>query len=260
MSLEQPSTKAELIQAAKINLGEPAIKVNITPEQENLRFREALNLFMMYHADSTEQVYVAQQITPTDLTNGYFTTSDEIIRVTSILDKMTALNPVFGNDQSIGYPTLIGAIGGYGNNSVHSAGSPLMTIFSIKSFLENFKDIVYAPTNFRWNPVTKRLYIDSDLRKRFVAGQYICYKAHTSLEEFNDGNSALYGNYWLVRYLTELYRLQWGTNFNKFKNMKLPGDIEIDSAGMIAEAKENIRELKEELMSSYAEWPSVIIR
>ena len=61
------TSRAELIQYALRNLGEPVVEVNVDDEQLEDRVEEAINYWYQYHFDGAERVYLKQEITPTEV-------------------------------------------------------------------------------------------------------------------------------------------------------------------------------------------------
>ena len=59
----------------------------------------------------------------------------------------------------------------------------------------------------------------------------------------------MYNDQYLKRYATALIKLQWAQNLSKFKNMTLPGGVQIDGAEIMSQAKEEIKELEAEVRS-----------
>ena len=62
----------------------------------------------------------------------------------------------------------------------------------------------------------------------------------------------MYGDSWLKHYTTALIKKQWGTNLKKFSGMQLPGGVTIDGDKIYQEAKDEIRELEEDLRNKSA--------
>jgi hypothetical protein len=103
---------------------------------------------------------------------------------------------------------------------------------------------------FRFNRRQGRLYLDINWQSDVVLGDYVVFEAYRVLDPatwprvFNDS--------WLKAYTTALFKRQWGANGKKFQGLVLPGGISVDWAGMYNEAKEEIKELEEELLNKSA--------
>jgi hypothetical protein len=67
--------------------------------------------------------------------------------------------------------------------------------------------------------------------------------------EFLYSPQSAYNNRWLKDYVTALTKAQWATNLKKFSGATLPGGVQFDTKELYAEAKEEIAELREELMA-----------
>lgn len=78
-------------------------------------------------------------------------------------------------------------------------------------------------------------------------------------KEIDDTAEKIYNNEWVKEYVVERFRLQWGSNLRKYKGVKLPGGVEFSGEEIYKEAKENLKELKEELHTRYQEPPDLFI-
>ena len=63
MSSTQPATETELKEYCLRRLGKPVIDVNISDEQQDDLFDEALQIFQSYHYDGSTQTYLPKEIT-----------------------------------------------------------------------------------------------------------------------------------------------------------------------------------------------------
>ena len=81
-----PTSRDQLKEHCLRRLGKPVVDINVDDEQVEDRIDEALLYYRDYHFDGTERVYLKQQVTAEDKTNGYFTLDNSIIGVTSVFD------------------------------------------------------------------------------------------------------------------------------------------------------------------------------
>lgn len=256
--VENPQTKDQLIAHCKARLGEPLIKVNITDIQASARLKEAVNLFNQYHYDSTDQSFVKQQITQDDINNGYFIIPSGILYINKILQKQNVGQAILGIENNALPSMTSGSFLG-GSTTADTMSSAMMQIFTYKYFVANYENILFAEDKFDFNPITRKLRIDCNFKDKFVVGNYITYLAEHDLSLFQNGTSDYWSNDWLIRYTSSLLKLQWAENLSKFKGMTLPGGLDFSSDDLKSEAKEEISALREELKTSFSEYPTLFV-
>lgn len=102
-------------------------------------------------------------------------------------------------------------------------------------------------TLFRFNRMQNRLYLDINWEADIALGDFVIVECYRALdpEQFNK----VWGEPWLKKYTTALFKRQWGANGLKFNGLVLPGGISIDFQGMYDSAKQEISELEDELMN-----------
>ena len=62
----------------------------------------------------------------------------------------------------------------------------------------------------------------------------------------------MWSDRWLLKYTTQLFKRQWGTNMKKFGAMQLPGGITLNGQEIYQEAQDEIRRMEEEMISAYS--------
>ena len=107
-----------------------------------------------------------------------------------------------------------------------------------------------GPVPFRFNRLQSRLFIDMKWRTDVQFGQYIIIQGYRAL----DPNSwaLVWNENWLKRYVTALFKKQWGTNMKKFGGLQLPGVVTLNGQETYDEAQNEIAALEDELMRKSA--------
>lgn len=103
---------------------------------------------------------------------------------------------------------------------------------------------------YRFNRMMGRMTLDVNWDAAFAIGDFIlveCYRA-LNPETF----TKVYNEPWLRKYVTALFKRQWAVNIKKFGNIQLPGGVTLKGDELFAEAKEEIRELEEEMINKSA--------
>ena len=83
-----PTSRETLITYVKRRLGDPVIELNLDDNQISDRVDDALQRYQDYHTDAVEKVYLKHQITASDITNKYIST-------TTVGDLITGVTNVF---------------------------------------------------------------------------------------------------------------------------------------------------------------------
>jgi len=92
----------------------------------------------------------------------------------------------------------------------------------------------------------RAIYMDVDMINN---NEFIIIECYRKLDQtdFTD----IYNDMWLKKYATELVRYQWGSNLVKLVGVQLPGGVSLNGDAIMAEAKENLSLLEEEMSVKY---------
>jgi hypothetical protein len=103
---------------------------------------------------------------------------------------------------------------------------------------------------YRFNRMQNRLSLDINWEADIALGDFVIIECYRVLDptEF----TKVWGEPWMKKYTTALFKRQWGANGKKFQGMQLPGGVTIDFQGMYDEAQTEIKELEDELMTKSA--------
>jgi len=253
MSIESPTSAEEFIRHCKARLS--FLKINITPDQERILLQRAKKKFLDYHRESTDTVYVKQQITLQDLQNGYFVTPNEIWEVHNLLSYRQARS--FSNDMiydmEIKYSLYNSNNTGYAATAADGNTSPLISYWLYRMDSGLYQSHFNRDDLFRWSKTSRRLVVEGN--PGFVVGNYIVYEASKSLED----EERFWQVEWFTDYMVELLKATWGENLTKFANVELPGGMTLNGQAFKDEAKARIEELEEELRSTYSDYTMIYI-
>ena len=103
---------------------------------------------------------------------------------------------------------------------------------------------------FRFNRMNNRLYLDANWKTDFILGDHIIIQAYRATDPTIW--SRVYNEPWLKEYVTALFKRQWGANMKKFGGLQLPGGVTLNGQETFDEAKEEIKELEDELQNKSA--------
>lgn len=247
MSISSPATRQELIDYCLRKLGHPVIEVNIDPIQLEDRVDEALQFYQEFHYDSTERVYLSEQVTSNIISQGYVELSDAVIGVTKVFPiTNTSRFSMF----DARYQILL--------NDLYSIQSMDMLYYSqVMTHIELINDLLVGQKPIRFQKHQNRVYIDSLNTGNIAEGSFIVFEAYRILDP--DTFSDVYNDHFLKRYLTALIKQQWGQNLKKYEGVQLPGGVTLNGKIIYDEATEEIANLKEEAETTWQLPPSFFI-
>jgi hypothetical protein len=234
-----PTSRQELIDYCLRNLGAPVLEINVDEDQIEDRIDEALQKYRDFHMDGQRRTYIPIQVTEQDLTNKYFTLTDDVMYVTRVLPVTNSYAAT--NMFSMKYQMYLNDF-----YALYRAES-LQYYVQMQQYLQEVDSILNGIQPIQYQRHGNKLFIDTQFRGNLVVGQYIMAEAYVSLGDTPE----MWNDTWLKQYSTALIKRQWGTNLSKFDGMQLPGGVTINASKIMDEAKEEITALEESLRDTY---------
>jgi len=241
-----PTSRPTLIEYCLRNLGAPVLDINVDDDQVEDRVDEALQKYRDYHMEGQRRVYLPLLVTPTVVTNKYFTLTDEVIYVTRVLPISNSYAAV--NMFSMKYQMYLNDF-----YALYKAES-LQYYVQMQQYLSEVDALLNGIQPIQYQRHGNKLYIDTNFGELQV-GQYIMAECYVSLEDTPE----MYNDSWLKRYTTALIKRQWGTNLSKFDGMQLPGGVTINASKILEESNDEIEKLEQSLLDSYSLPPDFIV-
>ena len=90
--MAMPTTRKDFKEYCLRKLGAPVIEINVSEEQAEDRIDEALKMYMDYHFDGSNKVYLKHQITQTDIDNGWIPIDSNVIGIVRIFPMSTIMS------------------------------------------------------------------------------------------------------------------------------------------------------------------------
>ena len=275
--MAQPSSRSELIDYCKRQLGAPVLEINVAEEQCGDVIDDALQYYYERHYDGVLQTYLKYKITQDDIdrgtasiksgssnTLGITTTSTEATIVGAGVTfnfyensnyiqmdpAVIGINKIFrfdgsqtatSNMFSIKYQLFL--------NDIYSFGSmELLTYNMTKTYLSDLDFMLNTEKQIRFNQRMDRLYLDVDFDSLSENDFLIidCYR----LVDPND-YTRVYNDHFLKKYSTALLKRQWGQNLMKFQGVKLPGGIELNGRQIYDDAINDLAIIREQMSNTY---------
>ena len=236
-----PTSRDQLKEHCLRRLGKPVVDINVDDEQVEDRIDEALLYYRDYHFDGTERVYLKQQVTAEDKTNGYFTLDNSIIGVTSVFDIGDAIQS--SNLFNIRYQIHL-------NDLFDFSSTTYVPYVTAMRHVEQLEEIFVGKKPIRFNRHINRLHIDMDWDDDVKTGNFVIIDAYKITDP--DVYSDVWADRWLLTYTTALIKRQWGENLKKFEGLQMPGGLTFNGQKIWEESTEEIRRLEEEMINSYS--------
>ena len=267
--MAQPSSRQELIDYCKRQLGAPVLEINVADEQVEDLVDDALQYFHERHFDGVTQTFLKYKITQEDVDRGrgnvgiatttasttivgtattfsfeensnYLQVPPHIIGVNKIF-KFDGTNSITNNMFSVKYQLFL--------NDIYFFGSTeLLTYAMTKTYLEDIDFLLSTDKQIRFNQRQDRLYLDIDWASAAV-DSYIIIDCNRLLDP-NDF-TRVYNDSFLKKYLTILIKRQWGQDLIKFQGVKLPGGIELNGRQIYDDAQRELDQLMERMSNTY---------
>lgn len=238
--MAQPTTKAEFKEWCLRKLGKPVIEINVDDDQVDDRVEEAFSYYWDYHFDGTEKTFLKHQLTSTDITNKYITIAENIIGVVNIFDIGDSLS--VNNLFNIRYQFAL-------NDMYDMSSYRLQEYMMAMQHIQFIEEMLVGKQPIRYNRHVNRLHIDMDWEK-VSAGDYVVAECYQIVDPATYGD--VYKDRWLQSYATAKIKYQWGSNLTKFNGMQLPGGVTFNGEQILADAREEIQRLEDDMISSYS--------
>ena len=268
--MAKPSTRETLKQYALRALGKPVIDINVDDDQLEDRLDEAYQYYAQYHYDGIRRTYLKYQYTQADYnrmtvdgsvesqaknsvtTNwkegqGFLVVPESIISVINVLPFSSKGNL---NLFDVRYQLRLNDLYDFSSTSIINYDNVLRHL----DFLDH---ILVGEKPMRFNQNDNRLYIDMDWKNDLQVGEYLVIECYRKLDPttFTDVNDDLF----LKRYVTALFKKQWGANLSKFNGVAMLGGVTLNGQQIFSEALSDIEKLETELRTTYELNPAMMI-
>lgn len=252
--MAQPTSRTELKDYCLRKLGFPVIDINVDDDQLDDRIDDALTKFRDFHYDGTEEIFLAQQVTANNITDGYITVSDNIVgvaRVLPISSATTSSTTTQGfNIFDINYQLRL--------NDFYNLTASSYTYYVIaREHLTMLDMIITGELPFTYNKTVNQVKIYMNWNGRLNADDYIVMQATRIIDPTT--YSAVFKDQWLKDYTTALFKLQWGSNLNKYANYSLPGGLVVNGEKIYNDAVTEVAALEEKLRDTFEAPPAMFV-
>lgn len=236
-----PTTRSQFKEYCLRKLGKPVIEINVDEDQVEDRIDESLKYYYDYHFDGSEKIYYKHQVTDQNKSDKYITLPENIIgavRIFPVGGMITGSRDLFNIQYQIALNDL------YTLTSVS-----MVPYYMTMMHLNLIQEVLVGQQPIRYNRHTNKLYVDMEW-DRIKTGDYLLVEAYEVINP--DTYTDAWGDRWLQEYCAQKIKYQWGTNLTKFTGLQLPGGVQFNGEKIMDDASQKIKELEEEMISSYS--------
>ena len=229
-------------------LGAPVINIEVTDEQLDDAYSDAIRKLQDFHMNGVERQYLKYQLTDDDILEGTVPLPDSITGVARVLN--IASNTVGGQYIfDLNYQIRMNDLW-----DLQSSSLPYYT--AVRQYTNMLDQMFNGQPMFRFNRVQQKVYLDIN-KNKLKAGMWVVMEVFRALtpEEFPE----LFMEPWLKKYTTALIKKQWGSNLKKFNNVVTIGNVAVDGQNIFNEAIQEISELDEVLRNTYEEPVAMLV-
>jgi hypothetical protein len=109
--------------------------------------------------------------------------------------------------------------------------------------------IVTGELPFTFNKKTHRVDIFMDWNGKTDVDQYLVFESQRIVDP--ETYTKVYSDTWLKKYVTALFKKQWGSNLTKYANYTLPGGLVVNGEKIYNDAVTEVEELEASLRDVY---------
>ena len=272
--MAQPTSRSELVQYCKRQLGAPVLEINVADEQIDDLVDDALQFFHERHFDGVTQTYLKYKITQDDIDRGRGRGGSNPIGIVTTTGSSTidGSSVTFSFEENSNYLQVPSSVIGvqkiyhfdgsntttnnmfsvkyqlFLNDIYYWGSTEILTYAMTKTYLEDLDFMLTTQKQIRYNQRQDRLYLDIDWSSVSKDDYFVidCYR----LLDPND-YSKVWNDSFLKKYLTSLIKRQWGQNLIKFQGVKLPGGVELNGRQIYDDAQKEIDVIMERMSNTY---------
>jgi hypothetical protein len=268
--MAQPSSRQQLIDYCKRQLGAPVLQINIADTQVDDIIDTSIQYYQEYHYDGIEKMYLKHEFTAEDVVR--FNETDEITSTDDpdgsiwenrknfieVPDHVIGIERVFGVTSNLSSNEMWGLSNQYFLLDVFSFSSgytfgnfDMSYYYMIKQYFETLDMVVNVGglVQYRFNKRQDRLYLDID-KTRIQENRYLVIECYRALDP--QAWNQIWNDSFVKRYATALMKRQWGQNLIKYNNVQLPGGITLNGRQIWEDGDAEVKDLEARMLTDYS--------
>lgn len=264
-----PNTRQTLISYAKRALGHPVIEINVDDDQLDDRVDEAVQYYSQYHYDGIRRTYLKYQYTQADQ-NRILADGTEGATKNSVTSTWKEGNNYIIVPETVFAVTNIFPFSNKGNlnlfdvryqlrlNDLYDFSSTSVVNYDIVMRQLDFLDhILVGEKPLRFNQLSNKIWVDMDWKNDIAVDEYLVFECYRKLDPAT--NTDVFNDIFLKRYVTALFKKQWGANLSKFDGVAMIGGVTLNGRQIYSEALQDIEKLETEIRSTFELNPAMMI-
>jgi len=259
--MAEPASREQLKQYALRALGKPVIEINVEDDQLEDRIDEALQFYQQYHYDGIRRTYLKYQYTQTDYDRINANTSESVTKnsVTTawqegngfivVPESVISVINIFPYS-SKGSMNLFDVRYQMRLNDLYDFSSTSVVNYDVVMRHLDFLDhILVGEKPLRFNQNDNRLYVDQDWKNDITVGEFLVIECYRKLDPsvYTD----VFNDMILKRYVTALFKKQWGANLSKFNGVAMLGGVTLNGQQIFSESLTDIEKIEDEIRKSF---------
>ena len=272
--MAKPATREQLKQYSLRALGKPVIEINVDDDQLEDRIDEALQYFAQYHYDGVKRTYLKYKYTQADKDRILGTTTETASKTygdsTTVSTEWKEDNAYIIVPETVISVVNIFPFSNKGNlnlfdvryqlrlNDLYDFSSTSVINYDVVLRHLDFLDhVLVGEKPMRFNQHDNRLYIDMDWGNDLQVDEFLVIECFRKLDpaQFTD----VYDDLFLKKYVTCLFKKQWGANLSKFGGVQMVGGVTLNGSEIYSQALTDIETLEQRIRSQYELNPTFMI-
>jgi len=229
--------KQEVFKYTELRLGAQIIDLELDPDHLEIAYERAIGMMRQRSSNAYEEAYRWLALKKGE---NIYTLPEEVSEVREVFRRSFGM--VQGTGSSSFDPFGAGMVNMY--LGTMNAGGGMFTYHLAASQLEQAKRMFGGYINFTWNPATKKIILVRNVHGDGEVLLIWCYVARPEVELLTDYQTSQ----WIKDFTYSASKEIIGTARGKFSQVAGPnGGVSLDGSELKSEAKEEIKELLEDL-------------
>lgn len=242
-----PQSRTEFKQWVLRKLGAPVVSINLDDSQIEDLIDEGLQFYQRNHYNGSEQVYVPYLVDATVKSNKFLFVPATMTGVTRVFQlQNTSSSNILSTEFMVMSDALWQALRGTG----------LASYVQLQQYRNLISQLTVGEKPIRFNRTVGKVHVDANWES-IPLNSYLVIEGWSAVDP--DTNTLIWSDDWFQRYVVQLVKSSWGTVLKKYTGVQLPGGITLDGASLYNEAEESIKDLKEELKTTYSLPPMMMV-
>ena len=115
--------------------------------------------------------------------------------------------------------------------------------------LDFLDHILVGEKPIRFNQHNNKLYVDMDWNNDIDVDEFLIIECYRKLDPTQ--MTDVFNDIFLKRYVTALFKKQWGANLSKFNGVAMIGGVTLNGQQIYQEALQDVQKLEEDIRGTY---------